>query len=488
MTYPAPFNMAAYVLAHSAHRPDHPALQVLGQDNLTLTYKQLEDAIRGIATGLLGLGLKPGDRVLMRLGNTPDFPMTYLACIAVGVIPIPTSSQLTMPEVMRITAETKPALIVQGPGIEVPDGDIPKLTTARLDTFKTLPPAPYDVGDPNRPAYIIYTSGTSGQPRGVVHAHRAIWARRMMWDGWYGLTQDDRLLHAGAFNWTYTLGTGLMDPWAMGATALIPAYGTTPDAIPALLAQHQATIFAAAPGVYRRLLRTEIPPLPALRHGLSAGEKLPQSLREAWQTATGTPVHEAYGMSECSTFISGSPDRPAPPDTLGYPQPGRRVQLMPETQVIAVHRDDPGLMIGYLDRPDETASKFDGDWFLTGDIGALTPEGAIAYAGRADDMMNAGGTRVSPIEVEEVLASHPAISEVAAAEVRLRTDLTLIAAFYVSDKMIDEDELKPFAAARLADYKTPRLYIHMDTLPRGQNNKLLRQELRKHWEAAHGQT
>ena len=123
------------------------------------------------------------------------------------------------------------------------------------------------MGAPDRPAYIIFTSGTSGTSRGVIHAHRAIWARRMMVDGWYGLNADDRVLHAGAFNWTYTLGTGLMDPWTIGATALIPSGGTTPAQLPALLRNHGATIFAAAPGVYRQLLKSEMPEM----HGFLLG-------------------------------------------------------------------------------------------------------------------------------------------------------------------------------------------------------------------------
>ncbi len=485
-----PFNMAAYVLAQAAARADHPALCVLGDPPLSLTYAALDRAVRATALMLLDRGLKPGhDRVLMRLGNTPDFPILYLACIYAGLIPVPTSSQLTAHEVTKIAAQTMPALVAHGPGISLPDQNVPLWPVTDLhNVTATAPLAAPQMGDPDRPAYIIYTSGTSGQPRAVVHAHRAILARRMMWDGWYGLRQTDRVLHAGAFNWTYTLGTGLMDPWSIGATALIPAPGIDAVDLPMLLATHRATIFAAAPGVYRRILRRPLPAMPHLRHGLSAGEKLPQHLREDWLSKTGTPVHEAYGMSECSTFISGSPDRPAPPDTLGFPQPGRRVQLMPDTRVIAVHRSDPGLMLGYLGHPAETAAKFDGDWFLTGDIGAQTPDGAIAYAGRADDMMNAGGTRVSPIEVEETLSQHDQIIEVAAAEVRLRTDLSLIAAFYVADKLIDEKSLTAYAASRLADYKIPRLFVRVDHLPRGTNNKLLRHVLRQNWEAAHGQT
>ena len=184
-----------------------------------------------------------------------------------------------------------------------------------------------------------------------------------MWRDWYDLGPDDTMFHAGAFNWTYTLGTGLMDPWAAGATALIPAAGTDPAQFGLLLRRYDATIFAAAPGVYRQMMRHPLPDLPKLRHGLSAGEKLPEETREHWVSATGRPIHEAYGMSECSTFLSGAPGRPAPAGTRGFAQSGRRIALLAEgTPVplgeigtIAVHRSDPGLMMGYHDHPEERA-------------------------------------------------------------------------------------------------------------------------------------
>jgi acyl-coenzyme A synthetase/AMP-(fatty) acid ligase len=493
------FNMAAHVLARADSQPAKAALSVVGgaapQD---WTYGALAAAVRGTATGLLARGLQPGDRVLLRLGNTPAFPIAYLGCIAAGVIPVPTSAQLTAPEATRIAAEIAPALVLATAGVALPTHAAPVLDEVALATFHRLPPAPFALGDPDRAAYIIYTSGTAGQPRAVVHAHRAILARAMMHAGWEGLGPDDRLLHAGAFNWTYTLGTGLMDPWTLGATALIPAPGTPAAALPGLLAQSRATIFAAAPGVFRQMLRAAVPALPALRHALSAGEKLPAEIRAAWQATTGTPVHEAYGMSECSTFISGSPDRPAPPDTLGYAQPGRRVALIgpdgrenpdgPDQEgIIAVHRSDPGLMLGYLDQPDETAARFAGDWFLTGDIGARDATGAIAYLGRDDDMMNAGGYRVSPIEIENALAAAPGVAEIAAAEVRVKADASVIAAFVVAAAPLDLDALNAYAAARLARYKCPRLWVRVAELPRGANNKLLRRRLRQDWEATHGQ-
>lgn len=492
-TVPPSFNLAAHVLGKAQAQPEKIALAVLGPSRSDRwSYARLEQAVRGTATGLLSLGLTPGDRVLLRLGNTPDFPVGFLGCITAGLIPVPTSSQLTGPEITRLAQDLDPAAILAGSGIALPDHGAQVLTEDQMSSFHDLPPAAYQMGDPNRPAYIIFTSGTAGTPRGVIHAHRAIWARQMMFDGWYGLGENDRLLHAGAFNWTYTLGTGLMDPWTMGATALIPASGTEASMLPLLLKRHDATIFAAAPGVYRQMLKSPIPTMPKLRHGLSAGEKLPETTRNAWETATGTPIFEAFGMSECSTFLSGSPARPAPAGTLGYPQPGRRIALLDDADQpaahgqIAIHKDDPGLMLGYLNAPQETATRYRGDWFVTGDMGDAAPDGAIAYAGRADDMMNAGGYRVSPIEVETALATHPDITEAAAVELRVKADASIIAAFYTGTSELDHDTLAQHCADRLARYKCPRMFIHMDSLPRGANHKLLRRKLRLEWEQKNG--
>ena len=492
---PSPFNMAAHVLARAIDDPHKTALSVLGIDSTeNWSYGEIEAAIRGAATGLLQTGLIAGDHVLLRLGNTPDFPIAFLACIAVGLIPVPTSSQLTVTEITAMAAGLSPKAIIAGDDISLPEHAASVIDTTTFERFYTLPKADFVKGDPNRAAYIIFTSGTSGTPRGVVHAHRAIWARRMMHNGWYGLMRDDRVLHAGALKWTYTLGTGLMDPWTLGATALIPEAGTPAQALPALMREHKASIFAAAPGVYRKLLKSPIALIPTLRHGLSAGEKLPDTTRDAWTHATGTPIYEAYGMSECSTFISGSPTMPADSGSLGQPQPGRRIALLAKDGTlgdqgqIAVHKSDPGLMLGYFDASVETANRFHGDWFLTGDIGSRLPSGAIRYEGRVDDMMNAGGYRVSPIEVETALALHPIVHEAAAVALPIKEDVTVIAAFYTSEDVIEEDELAAHCAKHLARYKAPRIFIRKAVLPRGANNKLLRRALRSQWETENGQT
>ena len=333
-------------------------------------------------------------------------------------MPVPLSSQLTVPEVAAILADLAPALILLGEGLALPEGlGVPVLGAAETAALRDHPPADFAATAPDDPAFIVYTSGTSGRPKGVVHAQRAAWARRMMWDGWYGLTPDDRVLHAGAFNWTYTLGAGLTDPWAAGATALI--YAGPPDRTvwPRLAAAHGATIFAAAPGVYRQML--DAPGLgesfAGLRHGLSAGEALPAAVRSAWSAATGKPIYEAMGMSEISTYVSFAPARPTVDGATGFPQPGRRVAVLGEDGdapvprgsegLLAVSRRDPGLMLGYWRRPEETAAAFRGEWFVTGDRAVMREDGAIVSRGRADDLINAGGYRVSPAEIEAVLPS-----------------------------------------------------------------------------------
>ena len=225
-----------------------------------------------------------------------------------------------------------------------------------------------------------------------------------------------------------------------------------------------------------------------LRHGLSAGESLPHSVRKSWRAATETDIHEALGMSECSTFISGSPETPARSGTSGRPQPGRRIAVLqdgftvpPETLgLLAICRDDPGLMLGYLD-----ADLPHGDWFITADTVTMSPEGDVTYMGRNDDMMNAGGYRVSPLEVEAAFAPLVGITDCAATAIEIKANTQVIALFYTSEQPVPEVTLRAHAQTLLARYKQPRLYIHRDTLPKGGNGKLNRRLLRDVFEASH---
>ncbi|MBC7143873.1 MAG: acyl--CoA ligase [Thioclava marina] len=484
---PAAFNMAAHVLSAGMSTPDKLAMQIVKPSGAERwSYARLNAAVRGAGTVFLRAGLVPGERVLLRLGNGPEFPVAFLGAIAAGLVPVPSSSQLTGPEITKLARDLAPSAVVAGAGIALPDHPAQVIGADALRRAEEIEPCAFDLGDPNRLAYMIFTSGTGGSARAVMHAHRAIWARQMMYRGWYGMGSEDRLMHAGAFNWTYTLGTGLMDPWTLGASALIPAEGVEARALPLLLKRFDATIFAAAPGVYRQILKHhEQLSLPKLRHGLSAGEALPEPTRAAWNAATGTKIYEALGMSECSTFISGSPDHPAPPGTTGYPQEGRTVAVLGENGQpvprgepgqLAIHESDPGLYLGYWNAPEETAARRVGEWFVTGDTVSMAEDGAITYLGRGYDMMNAGGFRVSPIEVEEAMHDCPGAGDVAAVEVAVKADATVIALAYTGEAT--PEALEAHAQQVLARYKQPRMFRHVDALPRNRNGKILRSEIR----------
>jgi acyl-coenzyme A synthetase/AMP-(fatty) acid ligase len=197
-------------------------------------------------------------------------------------------------------------------------------------------------------------------------------------------------------------------------------------------------------------------------------------------------------MSECSTFISSSPTAPARGDALGQPQSGRRVAIVDDDGpvplnapgVIAVHREDPGLMLGYLNAPEDSAMRMQGDWFLTGDLGAMAEDGQIQYLGRNDDMMNAGGYRVSPLEVETALATHPGLTQVGVTDIEIKEDVRIIAAFYTAPAKLDETELRTYVSDKLARYKQPRAYVHVPQLPTSANGKLLRRNLPPLFKAA----
>ncbi|MEM9438760.1 MAG: class I adenylate-forming enzyme family protein, partial [Pseudomonadota bacterium] len=469
---PSPFNLSQYVLAKAEAQPDKIALAILGPSRAERwSYGKLASAVRATGAYFLSQGLQPGDQLLMRLGNGVAFPLAYLGAIAVGIIPIPTSAQLTTPELDTMLGKVTPRAMVLGPGLAAPSAKLQSFTEDELLEGAKGEEADFLLGDPERLAYIIFTSGTSGAPKAVAHAHRAIWARRMMFDGWYGIRPDDRLLHAGALNWTFTLGTGLLDPWATGATALIPAEGTATEALPLLLARHDATLFAAAPGVLRKLLKEPGKlELPKLRHTLTAGEHLHASLREAWQSATGKGLYDAFGMTECSTFLSANPS--------GTPslsvQKGRKIRLQ-DDGTIAIHKDEQGLMLGYLEGG-KPALPLTNEHFLTADKARWNPDGSLTYEGRASDLLNAGGYRVSPVEVETALAALDGIDEIAVAEVPVK-DTSILAAFYTGPAPLVSADIEAYAAARLARYKQPRAYIHLQTLPRGPNGKLARRAL-----------
>lgn len=504
MPVPERFNLAEYCVGPAPHRPaDRVALRVVhdaadpSRGLESWTFRDLDEAVRATAAGLLSLGLTTGDRVVLRLGNTSDFPIAWCGCAAAGLVGVPTSSQLTTEEVEFIVADSGASAVVGAVGAPL-STSVPTVSADTLREWRAGGErAAYLDSAADDPAFLIYTSGTTGRPKGVLHAHRSAWGRRPMYAAWSGLRAGDTMLHAGALNWTYTLGVGLTDPWAVGAGAVVYAGPRDPSVWGRLIAATEATVFAAVPGIYRQWLRVGIDrrDLASLRHGLTAGEALAPSLHEQWCAATGLELYEALGMSEISTFVSSGPTVPVRPGSPGRAQEGRRVAVLPqdggdqhgeqplptgEIGVLAVHRSDPGLMLGYWNRPDE--SPWRGGWFVTADAVHLDEDGYVHHHGRVDDILNAGGYRVSPLEVEHVLEQHPAVADAAVVDVVVREGVSIIAAFAVpadpdADGGLDAGDVLAHARVHLAAYKCPKELIWVDALPRTANGKLQRHAL-----------
>lgn len=501
LVIPDRFNLARHCLERAAAMtPDKIALIVVHDidgEPECWTYAALDGAVRAVAAGLLLRGLKTGDRILLRLPNNSDYALLFFGAIAAGLVPIPLSSQLTDAEAAFLLDDSQASAIaisndlhmhVDNPAVRILDEEA-------IAALKETPPLPgYADTAAEDAAYMIYTSGTSSRPKGVVHAHRVAIGREPMRREWEAIGANDAMLHAGAFNWSYTLGVGLLDPWVAGATAILYTGPKDITVWPRLIRASRATIFAAVPSLYRQILKycpDDVGNLAHLRHGLAAGEALSPAVLADWQAATERPLYEALGMSECSTFLSCGPEVPARPGSAGKPQSGRRIAILPvdggdqplpagEVGLLAIHRSEPGLMLDYWNRPDEDARTTRGEWFVGGDLAVFDADGYLWYQGRADDVMNAGGYRVSPLEVEAALADCPGVAELAVKEHRVREDVSIIAAYVVArDGLLDADAVLAHAATKLAAYKRPKQVFFVDSLPRSANGKLLRRTLGK---------
>ncbi|HCJ61922.1 MAG TPA: AMP-dependent synthetase [Alphaproteobacteria bacterium] len=486
------FNLAGYLL-DDRFPDDQSTLVMVGDDMKSSRHDRADCRKLAMRHGhAIAKHVAPGSIILLDLGNSLEMAFTFLGCIARGLVPSPLSNLLTPTEIRKMANQVNASLVVSD-RLDGPD----VMSIWHLQEDAQHDPGAFNCQHTKEddPAFLVFTSGSTGNPKAVLHAQRTIIGRRPMYEDWYGITSSDRVLHAGGLNWTYTLGAGFLDPLATGATGLIDLGERDVERLMAIAEMEAATIFAAVPGVYRKLLKQSSHNINAsfhaLRHGISAGEALHPDLRKSWQHVTGKELYEALGQSEISTFISTGPGLEVRPGSPGKPQRGRNICVLPmdshgieplptgQTGYLAISRDDPGLMLGYLHEETDTKSMFRGHWFLGGDVGHFDEDGYFWHEGRGDDLMNALGYRVSPEDVENALLEYPLIEEAAVREVAIRDDLSLIGAFYVG-KNVDQKDVQKFLEERLAAYKMPKIFVSMGQLPRTANGKLKRRSLPGH--------
>ncbi len=510
--------------AHLGTPKENSTAMVIEDDKLgtdEITYKDLAKKSDQVANFLTSIGIGARDRVLVCLKNSLAYPISFFGAIKAGIIAVPTSTLLSGSEVKYLAEDSQASAIVMSatmyenlvPYLENVD-NLKTIIVAAIDSVDNLKkPKGINVyalneilknGDatPNHyksksgePAYLVYTSGTTGYPKGVLHSHRSLVGRTPATEYWFNFKENDRIMHSGKFNWTYVLGSALMDPLYNGHTVI--AYEGANDASTwiNLIKKHKCTIFIGVPTIYRQIIQKtdfKIDDCPSLRYCMSAGEHLSDEMLGLWRERFKQDIYEAIGMSECSYYISHSVNNPIRPGSAGFVQPGHIVKLLDpntleevgteEEGMICIGVDDPGLFLEYWQLDDETAkAKHDG-YFFTGDYAKKDKDGYIWFIGRKDDIINTFGFRVSPHEIERVVKTHDKVADCVAFGLDIEKDKTLVAIAVIGHKPLSEEEeaeILKYSQENLAKYKAPKRIFAMSDYPRTKNGKVLRKQLVK---------
>ncbi|TDN43142.1 long-chain acyl-CoA synthetase [Curtobacterium flaccumfaciens] len=529
----------AAILAESAARyPDDVAV-IVGEQRTT--YAELWAQTLAYAGALREQGITEGSRVAMLVPNVADFARVYYAVLALGGVAVPVHALLKRREIEYVLRDSGAALLVcaapllaEGAagaalaGVETvtvlapaaDDGAAVTATAASGDAVAPGTAAPaaaaparlealaataepldtYVPRDPFDTATILYTSGTTGKPKGAEGSHFALLEQantNLM--STFDMRRGDVLLGAlplfHTFGQTCTMNTG----FRAGATiVMLPKFDG--DAALAAMVEHECGIFMGVPTMYMALLdaATRTDARPSLRYAISGGASLPLAVLERFQTVFDAPIHEGYGLTETSPVATfnhvGTPPRPG---TIGTPIWGVDVEIadpaVPDSIALLPHGEigelvirGHNLMNGYLDRPEDTAAAIVDGWFRTGDLGTKDDDGYLTIVDRTKDMIIRNGYNVYPRQVEEVLATHPDVAMAAVFGVPHELHGQEIEAAVVlrADATVTPEELVTFVSDEIAAYKYPRVVHVVDALPLGPSGKVLKRDLVERFSAA----
>lgn len=466
------------------------SLPALFAGGAACTYDQLDERTRAAAGRLVGTGMGPGDRFLWTAGPSIEAITVALAALRMGAVLVPVSSGMTEHEVGVLAADARATVaMVDGPaqGRWVrAAAPATRVLTAGLEPVAGGPPlagggdrplpgpqGPLDVAAPGDPAMIVYTSGTTGRPKGALLSHRNLAAGVAAVAAAWRWSPSDRLVLALPLFHVHGLCIGLLGTLSTGASAVVvPRFeaGAVLDAVTA----HRGTLFFGVPTMYHRLLASgRAAELGALRLCVSGSAPLPAALWAEVRRAGGVEVLERYGMSETLLTLSNPYDGERRPGTVGLPLPGVSARLEDGELLVA----GPSVFGGYWERPAADAECFVDGWFRTGDLAAVSPDGYHTILGRRGDLIITGGHNVYPAEVEDALLAHPSVAEVAVAGVASEEWGEAVTAWVVPSSAVPVDELLAFAATRLAPYKRPRRVHFVDALPKNAMGKVQRDRL-----------
>jgi benzoate-CoA ligase len=506
---PASFNLAEHLIARNAGRAERIAYI---DDHRRITYGELADAIHRCAGMLREHGLRREERVLLLANDSVDWPIAFLGAIDAGIVPVAVNTLLTVDDYAYMLAHSRARAAI------VSEALLPRLSRAlergRHDVetiwvIGTATPGTRDFRDdvahakPGTPAlthaddvaFWLYSSGSTGAPKGTVHTHaNAYWTDTLYAQNVLALTEEDICFSAAKLFFAYGLGNALTFPLSAGATTILMAERPTPASVFERLVAQRPTLFFGVPTLYAAMLAS--PDLPdrsrvALRLCASAGEALPKDIGERFTAHFGCEILDGIGSTEMLHIFLSNRSGAVKYGTTGVPVPGYDVELRGEDgrpvadgEVGDLYIRGPSAALMYWTNRDKSRGTFQGEWTKSGDKYVRGADGYYVYAGRGDDMLKVSGLYVSPFEVEGALVQHPAVLEAAVIGKPDADGLTKTKAFIVlkpgheSDNGL-EDALKSFVKDKLAPYKYPRYIEFLPELPKTATGKIQRFRLRE---------
>jgi acetyl-CoA synthetase len=437
----------------------------------------------GLSGAFAARGVRRGDVVMTMVGNRIEWALALLACWRMGAVALPCSPQLRRHDLELRTGAAAPALCVGEEDLlgELPD-EAPTMTldevAATLDEDRPQEtPATIEPMDLEDPTLIVFTSGTTGEPRGVVHAYRYLTGQRAQAEHWLGSRPGELVWCTTAPGWSKSARNVFLAPWLTGAAAVIHEGRFDPAERLDLAEALGVNVLCQAPTEYRMLAkRTTLRPLPALRRMVSAGEALEAETIAVFREEMGREPADGYGQTETGHVSGNLEGEPAQPGSMGKPLPGIEVRVVDgELQLKA--STSPTFFSRYLD-----GERFEGEWWPTGDLVRQEEDGHLWFEGRNDDVIVSSGYRIGPVEVESALLAHPAVAEAAAVAAPDPERGAVVRAIVVPRGREPSEglarELQEHCKRETAPYKFPRIVEFAAELPKTASGKVKRAELR----------
>jgi acyl-coenzyme A synthetase/AMP-(fatty) acid ligase len=439
----------------------------------------------GLSGAMVARGVERGDVVMTLAGSRIEWVLALLACFRMGAVALPCNPQLRRKDLEVRVRAANPKLCIGEESLfgELPDG-VPAMTLAEVaDALDEDRPqeTPADMADldPHDPAVIIFTSGTTGDPKGVLYPQRYLTGQRLQAEHWMGARKGELAWCTAAPGWSKSTRNVFIAPWLRGAAALIHDSRFDPDERLELIERERVNVLCQAPTEYRILAkRTDLRPISSLRRLLSAGEPLNPDVIRAFRERMGIGIGDGYGQTETGAISGMRPGEtdPARDGSMGTPLPGIEVRIE-DGELQVKPKTVPSFFSQYLG-----GQPFAGQWWPTGDHVRQDENGYLWFEGRDDDIILSGGYRIGPFEVESALVSHPAVAEAAAVAAPDEERGSVVRAVVVLANGSPSDELardlQEHVKRVTAPYKYPRIVEFADRLPKTSSGKIKRSELR----------